>query len=196
MGFRAEGCEIELVGRHKINGQTKHILVEMDVAQYIEKQPGKTAGKKLRRIMIENSKVAELKEELEWVKEMKDYLDSKVDDLIDRINFARMNPARGFIYPPWLSNGHLTIGASFSLLIPRDDEGNPRAFDVVFRGKCTICKDRKCCYDLEELSYHCVRGTRRWKGISIMVGDVSDYPEIPTLTNPSLKEESAIQLIN
>ena len=53
-----------MVGRHKINGPSKQIVVENDLVAIIEAKKGESVSKKIRKILQENTQVEDLKSEL------------------------------------------------------------------------------------------------------------------------------------
>ena len=152
-----------MVGRHKINGPSKQIVVENDLVAIIEAKKRESVSKKIRKILQENTQVEDLKSELSQEKTDSEKMFHMLLDLQNRINFSRKPGAR-FPYPPW-STKHRTIGASFCLLIPHDEYGNHLAFNLVYSDKCLECNDGKCRYDAKDLVYYCKTNTRQVNGI-------------------------------
>lgn len=149
-----------MVGRHKINGPSKQVVVETDLIPLIEARKGESLSKKIRLILQENEAVQELKDGLAQERIYSEARLAAVDDLQYRINFSR-KVGSSIPYPPWINNKHRIIGASFCLTIPRDAQGKTTGFELVYSNCCKVCGNGNCKYDAEELAYLCSLNTQQ-----------------------------------
>lgn len=145
-----------MVGRHKINGPAKQIVVEEALIPAIMARRGESVSKKIRRILEENAQIEELKAELYAKNFFGSRARDEANELHNRMVFA-LTSGFGFPYPPWIENDHRVIGASFCLTIPHGAQGNAVGFDLVYSNKCLKCPDGNCEYYAKDLVYMCNR---------------------------------------